>query len=173
MPSRKNSPRRPHGEIEDGAHGHPDHARPRRRVRPLGRSRQHVVQHVQHLPVVPDLLHPRRVLVVRRLLGYLVEHLLEVHVDARVGLDELPEVLEGGRELLRRVLGHVLGRPVQELAVDAVVRRQPRAWSGRFRVGGEINAKLRCEVEGGGWLLTCESAHVEGCGVRRRVDAPS
>jgi len=54
-----------------------------------------MVQHRQHMLPVPDLPRPRRVLPVRVFARNLLEHLVEVHVDSGVVLDELLELLEG------------------------------------------------------------------------------
>lgn len=75
--------------------------------------------------VVANLLGARGVLVVGLLARDLLEHLHEVHVHARIALDEVLELLDGRREL-GRVLVDVLRHAMDELAVHAVVGREPR-----------------------------------------------
>jgi hypothetical protein len=74
--------------------------------------------------IVADLTAAGWVLVVRRLFGDLIEHLNEVHVDARVALDELLKLLQHGDKLFR-VLIDMLDGALQPLAVDVAVLRQP------------------------------------------------
>nr|POE59281.1 hypothetical protein CFP56_24550 [Quercus suber] len=119
---------RAHGVVEEGAHGDADHADVGGGVGPLRGGGEGVVQHLEHVVVVADLLVAGGVLVVGVLDGHLVEHGVEVHVDARVVLDELLEVLEHRRELFGVLLG-ILDLFAQPLLVDAVVCWQPCAWS--------------------------------------------
>lgn len=118
-------PRGSHGVIQDRTHRHAHNTHALRRIRPLGRPRHDVVQHRQHVSPVADLPRPRRVLPVRVLARYLLEHLVEVHVDPRVALDQLLELLQRRRQLLARVGVDVLGGSLQEAVVDAVVCWEP------------------------------------------------
>ena len=72
-------------------------------VGPLGRTREDVVEHLQHVLVVADLAFACWVAAVARPLRDLVPHGGEIHVDARVGFDEGAEFLEHGDEGLGRV----------------------------------------------------------------------
>nr|POF05912.1 hypothetical protein CFP56_53299 [Quercus suber] len=112
---------RAHGVVEEGAHGDADHADVGGGVGPLRRLREGVVQHLQHVMVVPDLLVARRVLVVRVLDRHFVEHGVEVHVHPRIVLDEVLEVLQHRRQLLR-VLLCVFDLLPEPFLVDPVVR---------------------------------------------------
>lgn len=108
-------PRRRHDIVEDGHHGHADHPDAKRRVVPLWRLGEDVVEDGEHVPVVSYLSLAGRIIIVRLLQGHLVPHLVEVHEDARVPLNELLEFLDHGDQRLRRVLvdmGDVLRHPV-------------------------------------------------------------
>lgn len=101
----------------------------RRRVRPLRRPREDVVQHLQHVRVVADLPLARGVPAVAGPAGDLVPHGAKVHVDARVSLDQVRELLERGVQGLRRVGVDVRDFGAQPGVVDAVVGREPAAVS--------------------------------------------
>lgn len=88
-----------------------------------------MVEDSKHVAVVPDGLMTCGVLVVRLLLRNFIPHLGKEHSDARVGLDEGPELLQHGDELLG-VLVDVLDLLVQPFLVDTAVRRQPGTRSG-------------------------------------------
>lgn len=89
-----------------------------------------MVQHLQHVAVVADLPLARGVAPVARAPRHLVPHGAKVHVDARVGLDQVRELLEGGDEGLRRVGVDVRDFGAQPGVVDAVVGGEPAAVSG-------------------------------------------
>lgn len=119
---------RAHGIIQDGAQRHTNQPYAVRRISPLGRLAKDVVKDPQHVLVVPDLLRPRRIVDVRLLLRDLLEHHDEVHVDARVPLDERPELLDGRGEaalVLLEVQVGALRRSAEEFMVEAVVLGQP------------------------------------------------
>lgn len=120
--------RRSHHVVKDPDHGNADHTHPKSSIRPLGRLREDVVEHGQHVAVVADLpLGARRVLVVRLLERDLLPHLVEVHVDAGVALDQLLELLQHGDQLLLRRLVDVVDLRLEPFVLDAVVRRKPGA----------------------------------------------
>ena len=79
-----------------------------------------MAQDLQHLLVVPNLLRACRVAIVGHLVRNFVKHLDEVHVHARVPLDESLEFLDDGDEGLR-VFGHMLSYAIKILPVNAMV----------------------------------------------------
>lgn len=85
-----------------------------------------MIHNSKHVAIVPDGLVTCGVLGVGPLLGDLIPHLGEQHADARVGLDEGPELLQHWDELTG-ILIDMLNLLVQPFLVDAAVRRQPGA----------------------------------------------
>jgi hypothetical protein len=82
-----------------------------------------MVEHVQHVVVVADLALAGRVLGVGRAARDLVPHLAEVHVDARVALDQVLKLLQDRDQLLARVGVDMVDLVLEPLAVHAVVSR--------------------------------------------------
>ena len=123
------SPWSSHGVIQDRTHGHTHDTDALRRIRPLWCPCHNHIQHVQHVPPVADLLRPRRVIPVGVLARDLLEHLVEVHVDASVVLNQLPKLLKRWSQLLGRVCLGVGGGTLDVAVVDAVVGRKPCARS--------------------------------------------
>jgi hypothetical protein len=89
-----------HWVVENGTHGHTDHTNVCSRISPVRRCGEGVVENFKHVVVVTDLLEAGGVLVVGLLHGHLVEHSVEVHIDAWGRLNELLKVLENGSQLL-------------------------------------------------------------------------
>jgi hypothetical protein len=89
-----------HWVVENGTHGHTDHTNVCCCISPVRCCGEGVVENFKHVVIVTDLLEASGVLVVGLLHGHLVEHGVEVHVDARGRLNELFEVLENGSQLL-------------------------------------------------------------------------
>lgn len=85
-----------------------------------------MVQHRQHVAIVTDLLVANGVLVIGLLGGNLIPHLGKEHADARVGLNEVLELLQNGDEALGVLVGMV-DLLLQPLLVDAAVGREPCA----------------------------------------------
>ena len=85
---------RAHGPVEDGVDGQSDETHA---ILPLTVRRgrhEDVVERLQHVLVVADLGLATELLVVTAMLGDFLEHGLEEHVEARVGLDDLLELLQ-------------------------------------------------------------------------------
>lgn len=115
-----------HSVVEDSTHRHADHANALGGVRPLRSTGEDVVEDGQHVAIVPDGPVACGVLVVGTLIGNLIPHLSEEHADARVGLNEGPELLQHRGELLG-VLVDMLDLLVEPFLMDTAVCRQPGA----------------------------------------------
>ena len=92
---------RTHGPVEDGVDGQSDEAHA---VLPLAIRRgrhEDVVQRLQHVTVVADLWVAADLLVVTAVLRDFLEHGLEEHEEARVGLNNMLELLQDRMEGLR------------------------------------------------------------------------
>lgn len=90
--------RRAHRPVEDGVDGQSDEAHA---VLPLTVRRgrhEDVVQRLQHVTVVADLWVAAELLVVTAVLRDFLEHGLEEHEEARVGLDDMLELLQDRME---------------------------------------------------------------------------
>lgn len=92
--------RRAHGLVEDSAHRHTHHADRLCSISPLQGAGEDVVEHLQHVVIVADLALACRVPVVGRSAGNLLPHLAEIHVDARIALDQLLELLQDRNQFL-------------------------------------------------------------------------
>lgn len=108
-----------HWVVENGAHGHADHADVGSGVSPLRSGGEDVVEDFQEMVVVTDLLPACGVLVVRVLHGDFLEHGDEEHVHAGVVLDELLEFLQDWDEFLRVVV-HMLDLVTEPFSVESV-----------------------------------------------------
>jgi len=151
-----------HSIVKDGAHGDAHHARRLGGVSPLRSACEDVVEHGQHVLVVPDLALARRIPVVRGPTRDLVPHLAEVHVDAGVTLDQVLELLQDRNQLFG-IGVDVVHLLLQPLAVQPVVRREPGAGS------DGVSARPGSTVMG---QLTCRAYAHPGCCARLRVARP-
>lgn len=88
------STRSAHGVVEDGTHGHTDHAGVGGGVGPVGSGVECVVEDFEHVVIVADLLVAGGVPVVGFLVGNFGEHGVEPHVYAGSFLDEVLEVFQ-------------------------------------------------------------------------------
>lgn len=91
-------------------------------------AHENVIQDVEEVLVVPDLLVAFWIVVVRLLVGDLLEHLIEEHVNTAVALNELFELLQNRVELFG-VLLDMVNDTIDPVLVDSVITREPIAHS--------------------------------------------
>lgn len=125
-----------HRIVKDGTHWDADHSDALSSVSPLWCSREGMIQNRQHVLIVPDLLMAGRIFVVWAFHGDLIPHLAEVHVDARVVLDKVLELLHDGDEILGVVVD-VLYLTPQPFVMDSTVSREPVSMAVDFVLLGD------------------------------------
>lgn len=111
-----------HSVVEDCTHWNANHADVGSCIRPMWRSGEGMVQDLEHFVVVSNLSLAGRILVIWLLVGNLVEHGVEPHVDSGVVLNEGLEIPQYWSQLLGVLCG-IVDVMAEPLSVDSRVRR--------------------------------------------------